>query len=150
MKPIIHILSMAPFVCCIAFSGWLTGSIMASTERYTSSVEGLQIKQVQPTTVPTVHIAGIENQQLTGAVHGNVRFMLGQTPIIASGAFSIPAGPLLRHKVSIHIPEGAVFVASLRGKKYYSVHSSRAQSLAPSNRVYFASAQEAQAAGYIR
>ena len=46
------------------------------------------------------------------------------------------------------VPPGTLCVASKRGKNYYKVDSSAGQKLAPENRVYFRTEEEARAAGY--
>ena|SRR5258706_2684595 len=43
---------------------------------------------------------------------------------------------------------GGAFVASSRGKKYYPVDCNAASSLSEANKIYFATAQEAEAKGY--
>ena len=108
---------------------------------------------LRPETRPpvcTVVLEGIYNGNVEGKVIGAGRLILGKTPVIGSGSFSIPAGTLLSNIITIDIPDGAVFVASKRGKKYYTVDSASATSLSPQNRVYFRSAADAEAAGYTR
>lgn len=102
--------------------------------------------------VPTISLERIVNQQLEGQVHGSVRFILGDERIELhpNTPFRIPATVLLTHYTEIEIPEGMLYVASKKGKKYYPVASRAAQSITPSNRQYFATAQEAVQAGYVQ
>ena len=100
--------------------------------------------------LPTVLIMGIENGELVGEIRGDVRLFLGDRQIIpnGSGAFRVPAGELKNDVRTIQLPEGMHFVASKKGKRYYSVHSKQAEGLAPKNRIYFRTEEEAKAAGY--
>lgn len=100
--------------------------------------------------VPTVIIEGIENGELWGQTRGNMRLFLGQTQVMpdGSGAFRVPAGMLLRDVRVIAAPDGMHFIASKKGKRFYPVHSKQAEALAPKNRVYFKTENEARSAGY--
>ena len=100
--------------------------------------------------IPVVRIDGIENGELTGVSHGDVRLFLGEQVIMpnGSGAFRVPAGNLLKNVAVIPVPAGMNFVASRRGKKYYPVASPSAAKLSPANRIYFRDAQAAERAGY--
>ncbi len=125
--------------------------------RITTRVVGLPetpvtIREERGGEVPTVQIGGIENGHVFGTIRGEARFILGNTPVLpdASGSFRVPAGPLLTNMIRVSVPAGMRFVASTRGKKYYPVDSSGAESLSPENRVYFRTAEEAEGAGYGR
>ena len=48
------------------------------------------------------------------------------------------------------IPEDAMYIASVKGKYYYSVLDSRAFRISDKNRLFFASAEEAREKGYIK
>ena len=48
------------------------------------------------------------------------------------------------------VPNGAMFVASSRGKKYYPIWCSAAKSLSPANKIYFNTEDEATAKGYTK
>lgn len=48
----------------------------------------------------------------------------------------------------ISVPKGMAFVASKEGKKYYAVDSAAAKKIKADKRAYFATAEEAEAAGY--
>jgi len=100
--------------------------------------------------MPTVIIRGIENGELVGAMKGDVRLFLGDRQVIpdGSGAFRVPAGILKTDIRTVAVPDGMRFVASKKGKRYYSVDAAQAQGLAPKNRIYFYSEEEAKAAGY--
>lgn len=137
-------------VCSAAFVLGCAVSLLLQSSSGTYAA--LRVYSASGTTVPTVHITGIYNQQLRGSVHGNVRFVLGdEVPALQPNAeFNIPAGVLLTHHVTLELPEGMQFVASKNGSKYYSVYSKSAQRLTPGNRVYFATAQAAEEAGYTR
>ena len=46
------------------------------------------------------------------------------------------------------VPEGAAFVASSAGKKYYAIDSAQGKKIKADKRVYFKDEAEAEAAGY--
>lgn len=100
--------------------------------------------------IPTVIITGIENGELLGTIRGEMRLFLGDKQIVpdGSGSFRVPAGILKTDVHTIAAPEGMQFVASKKGKRFYPVQAKQAQALAPKNRIYFRTQEEAQAAGY--
>lgn len=124
--------------------GYLHGRLLSAAPAHIS------LQHDSRPAVPTVLLTGIRNGRLNGVITGDARLILGKTPVIGSGTFSIVAGSLLTNVIEIDIPVGARFVASKRGKKYYPVTSASAQGLSPENRIYFDSEAKAQAAGFIR
>lgn len=102
--------------------------------------------------VPTVRIDGVRNGYLEGVIIGEGRLVFGGHPIVTdgSGAFRVPANPILTNAITVTVPEGMRFVASKNGSKYYAVGSSGGAQIAPINRVYFRTAAEAEAAGYTK
>jgi len=102
--------------------------------------------------VPTIRIDGVRNGYLEGAIIGEGRLVFGGHTIVTdgSGAFRIPANPILTNAITVTVPDGMKFVASKNGKKYYAVGSSGASQIAPINRVYFRTAAEAETAGYTK
>ncbi|MDD4627976.1 MAG: hypothetical protein PHE68_01115 [Candidatus Peribacteraceae bacterium] len=100
--------------------------------------------------VPTIRVDGIRNGYLEGSVVGDGRFVLGGHAVVTdhSGAFRVPAAPLLTNMITVTVPEGMKFVASKNGKKYYAVGSASAAQIAPINRIYFRTAEAAEQAGY--
>ncbi|MBT3292892.1 hypothetical protein HN512_01035 [Candidatus Peregrinibacteria bacterium] len=101
-------------------------------------------------TVPTVHITGIRNGKLNAETFGGARLAIKDEIILSnsSGSISVDASSILTNIVSVQVPDGMHFVASSRGKKYYSVTSAAGKNIVPKNRVYFATEQEAKNAGY--
>lgn len=100
---------------------------------------------------PTVHLDGIRNGMLEGALLGDARFILGDEVVTptAEGTFSVDPSGFLRNEVTVVVPPGAQFVASERGKYYYPVLSARGNALSPKTRIYFGSEEEAVAAGFM-
>jgi hypothetical protein len=103
--------------------------------------------------IATLKLDGVSNGTLKGEVAGReMRIVVAPQDIrtVAVGsAFEVPVG----NAVSIapatsSVPADAQFVASKRGKLYYSVFDPRANEMAIQNRVYFKSAQEAEKAGF--
>ncbi len=100
--------------------------------------------------VSTIVLEGFRDGALRGSVAGDMRLYVQDTavPIDGSGAFAIDHPGFRIETVSVQVPAGMHFVASKRGKKYYGVTSAAGSNLAPENRVYFPTAEEAEAAGY--
>ncbi len=102
--------------------------------------------------VPMVHVREINAGEIVGTVGSGARLVIGDTLIVSSldGSFRTPAAPFLTNIIDVPVPHGASFVASSRGKNYYPVSSSAGEKLVPSNRIYFRTAEEAEAMGYKR
>lgn len=100
--------------------------------------------------VPVVHLREINAGEIVGKVGSGARLVIGDTLIVSSldGSFRTPAAPFLMNMIDVPIPHGVFFVASSRGKNYYPVSSGAGEKLVPSNRIYFRTAEEAEAMGY--
>ena len=100
--------------------------------------------------LPAVVLEEIEGGLLKGRVNGSVRLSAGDSAVLlGSGAFAVTLPYRYVPEAPPVIPEGAAFVASVRGTRYYPVSSPQGRELSPANRVYFASRAEAEAAGYV-
>jgi hypothetical protein len=103
--------------------------------------------------VATLRLDGMKDGKLKGSVAGReIRVVVAsqdirtfapgeilEIPVSASASVSATAPS---------IPADAQFIASRRGKLYYSVFDPRALELSPENRLYFRSAEEAEKGGY--
>ncbi len=114
------------------------------------AVQGFVLEQDTRPKVCTVTVDGILDGNVTGTLTGSGRVFIGDTQALPTtdGSFAVPAGSFLTRRISITIPAGAQFVASKKGSKAYPLRSSQAQKIAPQNRVYFPSREQAEAAGY--
>lgn len=144
-------LDLAPFLGAILLAlicGYLLGRLITERRAFVSTP--MQMRDLSRPLVSTVHLDGVYNGQLKGAMLGDARLFLGSEQVMPdqSGAFLVSAGALLINNIEITVPAGMRFVASKRGQKYYPVESASASALAPANRVYFRTAQEAEGAGY--
>lgn len=110
----------------------------------------LQIVEDARPLVPVVDLEGVKDGQLEGVLTGDVRLFLGGEMILPdeSGMFRVPANLLFINYVQVKVPDGMQFVASKKGKNYYSVSSSAGEKIVPENRVYFVNEIEAGVAGY--
>lgn len=100
--------------------------------------------------VPVVQFEGIREGMVTGRISGDARVFWGERMILpdGSGAFRV-ATDLLVEEVAVRVPEGMHFVASRRGKRYYAVPSPMGERIAPENRLYFPTASDAEAYGFL-
>jgi hypothetical protein len=148
--------SVSPFLLAGALIlalifGYLAGRI--TTVRFSiAGIPPVFLRENTQHSVPTVHITGLQNGNIVGSMEGDVRMWLGDTQILSEedGTFAVAPGPLLVNTISVLIPDGMKFVASKRGKKYYTVSEAGGQRIVPGNRLYFETAEKAESAGYIR
>lgn len=113
-------------------------------------IPNLQVEYIVPNQAPIVHIQGIRDGNVYGTTAGSVTLIVGTITqsTHAFADFTLPAGPLLTHQISTIIPTGMHYIASKRGTKIYAVSASRVRSIPPENRLYFATKQQAIAAGF--
>jgi hypothetical protein len=100
--------------------------------------------------VPVVEIDDVRNGQLVGRLSNQARLFVGTDVVTGdqSGRFTVPFAritPITR----LEIPADMHFVAASGGKNYYAVTNPRAERLVPSHRVYFQTAERAEAQGYV-
>lgn len=100
--------------------------------------------------VCTVIVDGIRDGNIEGTLTGSGRVFIGDVQALPDrdGSFSVSADTFLTQKITVAVPPGSQFVASKKGSKYYPLKSTSGQKIAPANRVYFRSREEAAAAGY--
>lgn len=100
--------------------------------------------------IPLVRVQEINDGEIVGNVGEGARLIIGDEVITPrdDGSFRADARAFLVNIIDVKIPHGVLFVASSRGKNYYPVDSSAGEKLAPANRIYFRSAEEAEAMGY--
>ncbi|PIP65735.1 hypothetical protein COU77_01405 [Candidatus Peregrinibacteria bacterium CG10_big_fil_rev_8_21_14_0_10_49_16] len=142
-----------PFLGVIFLSltlGYITGRITSFYELRHSTTMTLQPDVRGP--IGVVDIQGVEEGNLVGDIQGNARMFLAGKQVIPgeNGTFSVSADTLLVNNVWVSVPEGVKYVASVRGKKYYSLDSAAGERIVPQNRVYFYSQREAEDAGYVQ
>jgi hypothetical protein len=127
----------------------LIGAVAAITVQSKRPSNSVAILHTKPVLVPTVQINGIRNKQVYGSIQGNVQLLIGNTIVqSSSGVFNWPAGPLLNHEITITVPQGMQYVVSKKGKKVYSVSAKNVRTIAPENRRYFSTLEQAIKAGY--
>lgn len=130
-------------------SGYSLGFVRGSRERFPE----IQTVGELNGGIATLNLKGVVNGKLTGEAAGQtIRLVSGPNEIreVKIGeSFEIPVvstnGAVAAAPV---IPANALFMASKRGKVYYSVFDARGLEIAPQNRVYFNSEAEAEKAGY--
>lgn len=128
--------------------GFLIGATVTAWAERSDPV--ISLTTIESAIVPVVSITGIRDNALHGIALGGVRIVAGDTSLVpdASGSFAITNKALLTNMITVHLPDGMKFVASKKGKKYYSVTSKSGQNIVPANRVYFRTAEDAVRAGY--
>lgn len=111
---------------------------------------------VQNTATPTVAVVDIHSigsGYLTATVTGaEARLVAGEviaTPDPATGEVSLALTDALLDYATVPVPEDALFVASVNGTRYYPLGHSGVQRISPTNRIFFRTAAEAEAAGYL-
>ncbi len=131
-------------------AGYAWGFFHATVQQFPE----IQIVEDTNEGVATIQFAGIEKGELRGQVTGRkARIVYGKDQFLIlepGNTFGIPV-PQSSFKTSassVNTPADALFVASKRGKYYYSVSDPKAQELAPKNQIYFKSKEEAEKKGY--
>ena len=129
----------------------LLAGVLVGSSRHRPSLPITMVDSPVEAAVPVVRIDGIRNGALIGLVEGSVRLFAGQKMVDTSGSgtFAIKDAALLTNVITVRTPAGMRFIASKRGKKYYSVDSASGQRIVPENRVYFASKEAAEKAGFV-
>lgn len=130
--------------CLSMSSGFLSGRMLSLDST------GFSLQEDKRPAVPTVSIEGIRNGMLHGSIIGSARVFIGDEYFVQSGVFVMDASSLFTNEILLVVPDGAEFVASKRGKKYYPVFSSAGENITPQNRIYFSSTEEAEKSGYVR
>lgn len=122
-----------------------------AAKRYTGDVPPLALVDDIRDPAPTVRIDGVRNGKLEGEILGDARFIVGGEMVVpTAGQFAVNASSVLINRITVHVPEGMRFVASKKGKYYYTVTSAKGENLSPTNRVYFATEEDAANAGFTR
>lgn len=145
MKFKITSLQISGIILLSSLNGYLVGRIV-DTRLAMASVPPLRVVSTERPIQPVVQIDGIRNGYLEGTMLGDARFFLGGEQVLpteSGSSFRILAKTFLQNEVRVFVPEGMRFVASKKGKKYYPVTSASANNLAPQNRVYFRTEEEA-------
>ena len=111
----------------------------------------IEVVKADPERIPLIHFERIENGIMYGQTgEMELRFVVGKDAIYPSsdGKFQFPVAEILPMLKQIPSPEGVLFVASKRGKRYWALDAPEAFLLAEKNRIFFASEEEAVSAGY--
>lgn len=83
-----------------------------------------------------------------GSEAAGIKILPGETSEFPIKAESQPANALSAVIPKSNSPQGKNFFASSRGKKYYSPGCSAGKTIKQENRIYFATEEEAEKAGY--
>lgn len=134
----------------IAIISLVSGLVGMYSQHIVQPPVQMQVGYTVPVQHCTLHLKGISNGQVYGTMAGSGRLIVGNEFVESATfkTFSVPAGPLLTHTITVEIPEHALFVASKKGSKLYPVSSARVRSIPPTNRVYFSTKAEGIAAGF--
>ncbi len=142
-----------PLIGCLILTcslGYSIGRI--TTVQLKRTTIQTSIHTIQPDLEPIVNIDGIRNGYVEGTINGGARLFFDGKQILTDeeGIFHTESNPLLTNIITVEIPKGMRYVASKKGKKYYSVTESQANRLSPKNRIYFLTADDAEEAGYLK
>ncbi len=150
---LINVIIQATLILCIGVAiGYATGYFYAAQSSFP---EIKPIGEMNPK-IATVKFIEVKNGQLIGKIAGQrARLVWNPNGIIdvdVEGDFSIPLNQinLKDYYAADALPADAQFVASAKGKYYYSVFQKMAWAISPANRVYFSSRQQAEKAGYLK
>lgn len=102
--------------------------------------------------VPTVKILGLKDGTLVGMTNSAELRLTTETQIALVDDnlnFELKFNDLLRKNLLFYVPENMNYLASSQGKKFYNIYDSQAVKIAPQNRVFFTTREDALSAGYI-
>lgn len=141
-------LSLASTIAFTLGVGVLTGLVCSLAVRDVPVVA----RSGSGATVVAVTFDGFRDGLLRGRSAGPVRLFAGEEPVEVApdGSFAFDHPGFHIEEVTIPVPVGMKFVASRKGKKYYSVTSAAGERIAPANRVYFPDDASARAAGFSK
>jgi hypothetical protein len=139
-------LSLASTVAFTLAAGVLIGLVCALAVREVP----IAVRSGCGATVVAVTFDGFRDGLLRGRSAGPVRLFAGEEPVEVApdGSFAFDHPGFHIEEVTVPVPAGMRFVASRKGKKYYSVTSAAGERIAPANRVYFPDEAAARAAGF--
>lgn len=115
--------------------------------------QSLEIVPNQAETVPVIYFDKIENGVMygkTGTKEARIIVADDEINTINNGEFNFSVLKILPMLQVLPAPEGMQFAASSKGTRYWPLDAPQAFLLAEQNRVFFASEEEAQNAGYLR
>lgn len=146
-----HLIISAVLILLIGgLTGYTIGFVRASIQRFPN----LQIVEDINEGVPTLKLLEAKNGQLVGETAGRP-FRLAYSPndileLEPETRFSIPLNriDLKTYYQARDLPPGTQFIASKKGKYYYSVNDKRAFMISEKNRLYFKSEEEAENRGF--
>ncbi len=100
--------------------------------------------------VAAVSVEAFRDGALRGTAVGPVRLFFRDEAVAVGpdGTFAAVVPAFRVEEVSVVVPEGMLFVASKKGKKYHPVDSAAGERIVPENRVYFRDSASAEAAGF--
>ena len=153
MKHFWHRVHFIAWTILVLVLGYFLGTFTFALEKVIAPAPiTLLPHDARPRRSPIVHVEEINDGNIIGMVGTGARLIIGNEAVVPrpDRSFAVPARPFLVNIIDVPIPRSAQFVASRRGRKYYPVDSSAGQRLVPENRLYFRTAEEAEALGYER
>jgi hypothetical protein len=141
-------LSLASTIAFTLGVGVLTGLVGSLAVREVP----VAVRPGSGATVVAVMFEGFRDGLLRGRSAGPVRLFAGEeaVEVAADGSFAFDHPGFHIEEVTVPVPVGMKFVASRKGKKFYSVTSAAGARIAPGNRVYFRDEASAGAAGFSK
>lgn len=152
-KQLINLIIAISLILSIGLmSGYALGHFRASKKQFPAIKT---VTEINPG-ITTIKFLKVENGKLFGKIDGNKgRLVYSATHILEVGKgeeFTIPLGDisLQSYYRAQNIPENVLFMASRKGKYYYSVFDKSAYRIKSENRIYFESETEAEEMGFLK
>jgi len=136
--------------CIILCLGYLIGRLTTDIEINNNPPPIIPLSFDINQKVPYVKINKITNNIMEGWIlDKDVRLVVGEklVEIQSDRTFQVDVQKII-NIIDIHIPAGMNYLASKKGKKYYSVYSKSGAKIKPANRIYFKTEQDAIQAGF--
>jgi hypothetical protein len=151
-QTLINVIISITLILSIGLITGYTIGYFSATARSFPEIE--TIGEINPG-IATIKLLEVKNGELIGKISGrNARIAYSPDGILeldAESDFKIPLNKinLKDYYVADGIPDDVRFIASSKGKYYYSILDKRAFNIAESNRLYFSSAEDAEHKGYL-
>lgn len=151
-KQYIHLVISIILILSVGIAtGITTGYYLA----YSKSFPELKIVEEVNSGISTIKLLEVKNGELIGKISGR-RTRIAYSPenileLEPESDFTIPLSGihLSEYYQASDLPENTLFIASSKGKYYYSIFDKRAFNITEDNRLYFTNKEEAEQSGFL-
>lgn len=137
---------------CILIVGILIGKYQERILFNQSNAQIIQLEEDLNQPIPAIKILGIQDGKLLGTIsEDEIRLFTEKEVALVDSElnFTLKISDELRKNLLFDVPENMNYVASQKGKRFYNIYDSYATKIAPQNRIFFQTKQDAIGAGFL-